>query len=227
MDRRNFLKTTGVASLGLAALTELHDLLTAAPVAAVGHRRTSIFTFVSLSKANTLDGVDHRLVAHGRGTFSPSGVEGGGGFVHFDNAPAGTPKPVLAAGTWEAKRVVNFAPYGTASGVLAGILDMDVELNRADPSPAVIPAKLRLVCNIGFAGISTGQLEGWFMSIPGTPFVKTGPGGQFKPLDPNVGLTVFTPGIEVSALDPAWEQEFRAAHGGRVPAPQEIGRAHV
>ncbi len=227
MDRRHFLKTVGAGSLGLAALPELRDLVAPSSVAAVGHRRRSFFSFVSFSQANTLDGVQHRWGNQGAGTFSASGVEAWGSFTHIDNAPSGTPKPVLAKGTWTAKRVVNFAPTGTYGTILASILDLDVEVNRIEPSPLVRPAKLRLVCNIGPAGITTGQPEGWFLSIPGTPFTKTGPGGQYKPLDPIIGIThigvdpATGTGIEVVAFDPAWEQEFRAAHGGRAPTPQD------
>jgi len=173
-----------------------------------------------VSKANTLDRVQHLVAVSGSGTFSPSGVEGGGGLLHFDNAPP-PPKPVVGAGKWTAKRMVNYAPYGTAGPFAAGILDLEAELNREIPSPAVIPFKLRIVCNLGPAGIQTGHHEGLMISVPGTPFVKGGPGGQFMPLEPELGLTVFSPGAEAAAYDAAWEAEFRAAHGGRAPTPQD------
>ena len=220
MDRRGFLKTSALASLGLAALPELHDLMAPASVAAIGHRRTSTFTYVCIVKANNLGAVQPRMAQYGSGTFSPSGVEGGGGTVLFDNAPP-APKPIIGAGKWTAKRVVNYAPYGGVGPLFAGILDLDVELSREIPSPAVIPFKLRIVCNVGPAGIQTGLHEGIYVSIPGTPYVKGGAAGQLVPQEPEVGLTVFSPGAEAAAYDPAWEQAFRDAHGGRAPTPQD------
>lgn len=220
MDRRDFLKASGAGAIGLAALPMLENVIAPRSVAAIGHLRTSTFTFVAVSKANTLDKVAHTVVMSGYGSFSPSGVEGGGGIGHFDFAPP-APKPVVAAGTWTAKRMVNYAPYGVAGPFAAGILDLDAEANITVPSPSVVPFKLRIVCNLGPAAILTGQPEGFFISIPGTPFVKGGVGGQFVPFHPELGLTAFTPGAEVAAYTAAWEEEFRAAHGGRAPSAQD------
>jgi RHS repeat-associated protein len=38
----------------------------------------------------------------------------------------------------------------------AGILELDVQLNREIPSPATFPAKLKIVCNLGPANLLTG-----------------------------------------------------------------------
>jgi len=107
---------------------------------------------------------------------------------------------------------------GTASVLAAGILDLEVELVREVPSPAVIPATLRINCNL--PGIPTGLAEGYWLSIPGTPFVEGGAGGVFEPLEPNVGITIFSSGVEFGAWDQAWRQEFERVHR-RLPALED------
>lgn len=215
MDRRSFLKTAGLGSLALASFPALHDALSGRALAAA----KSGYYLVALSQAATIDKVQHFGVVSGAGSFTASEVDGGGSFLHFDNAPP-APKPVIGAGTWVARRLVNFAPLGVATSLMAGILEMEVELLREVPSPAAFPAKLKIVCNIGPAGLQTGQPEGFFLTIPGSPFVEGGAGGPFKPLHPEVGLTAFSPGVETAAFSTAWEQDFQRLHG-RAPTPQD------
>ncbi len=145
-----------------------------------------VFVFVSFSQATTSDGVAHRIGMQGSGTFNPADGEaaGGGSYSHFDNA-AFVPKPLLDSGTWKVTRFVSVAfcgqqlfcgsatPSGTYGRITAGILELRVKL-ISDVNGTVTPATLRLICNIGAAGISTGEAEGY--TLDGTPF------GTFTPV---------------------------------------------
>ncbi len=186
ISRREFLRTAGLGSVALASLPVLGNGL-AKPVWANGQTG---FTFLDLSKAATLEGVDHRIVMSGDGRISNGEVEGGGSFVHFDNASM-VPKTIVASGTWKAKRLASFNQIGTYGAFAAGILDVDLHLVREFPSRAVIPAGLKLVVNLAqFAGLSTGQDRGFTLTIPHAPF------GPFVPLTPPFGRTVFTTRVE-------------------------------
>ncbi len=182
MDRRGLLKNVG---LGTLAATSLPTVLAACQAAA----GQTTFHFVCLSQAGTVDGVKHRVVLIGDGKFTGSSVEGGGGFLHFNDAPEKPPKPVLAQGAWKATKFVSWKEVGRAEPIIAGILEMQVDL-APQGKPAVTGATLKVVCNIGPAGIQTGQMEGVELTIPGAPQ------GAFKQIEPmNVGLTAFTIGV--------------------------------
>jgi hypothetical protein len=83
MDRRELLKVAGLGSVGLAALP-----LTAGAAQAADSQPS--FHFVSLSMANTVDGVAHRFFMAGDGQISAGNVKGNGMFFHAD---ANTPPP--------------------------------------------------------------------------------------------------------------------------------------
>ena len=60
----------------------------------------------------------------------------------------------------------------------------------------MVEANLRVVCNIGAAGLNTGEEEGFVLDIPGTPFTAGGMFGPFEPFTPvpggpTMGITVF------------------------------------
>jgi len=129
---------------------------------------------------------------NGDGTVTPSEVEGGGSYAHIDNATA-IPKTIFASGTWETKRLLNFNLLGTYGVLAAGLVEMEIRLVQLIPSRKVIPATLMVVCNLGPAGLATpGKEEGFYLTIPGTPFVEGGAGGPFEPFDPPSGLSIFT-----------------------------------
>lgn len=157
-----------------------------------GETGERLFIAVAFSKANVVDGVDHRIAMNITGRFNADKreVEGGGNFVHFDNAPLG-PKPIIAYGRWEATKFVNFkakAAPSTYALIESGVLD--AEINLLDPfGGRAVPATLHYVCNIGPAGLSTGEDEGYTLTIPGSLFTADGAGGPFKPLVPPVGIT--------------------------------------
>jgi hypothetical protein len=153
--------------------------------------------FFAVSDAATVDGVAHRIAMSGTGQFTASQVEATGIFTHFDNAAA-VPKTILSAGTWQAKRLVSSNLIGAYGLQRAGILKMEVDLVQEVPSPAVIPATLDVICNIGAAGLATGEEEGFKLNIPGASF------GEFKPIVPAFGLTLLSQPIEIiTGVEPA------------------------
>ncbi len=176
MNRRKFLTKAGVGSLALAALPAL-----ATPALAAGHMG---FHFMSVSRAATVGGVAHALVMAGDGHFSSSQVVGGGIFNHVNDAAPGLPKPLLAFGSWKAKRLISFELVDTYGAQASGILEMEIHL--VPEGGPVTPATLEVICNIGFAGLFTGEEEGVILTIPGAPF------GPFMPMVPALGLTTFT-----------------------------------
>jgi hypothetical protein len=121
----------------------------------------------------------------GSGRFTPERgeVQGGGNYVR-DNAAIPVPRPVFDFGTWVPTDIVSFDPVpdGTFGRITAGILVLRIRL-FSDVDESVSTATLRLICNIGDAGITTAEPEGFVLNIDGTPV------GDFRPLSPVVGLT--------------------------------------
>ena len=186
MKRSEFLKRLGIGSVTLASLPGLFGYL-AKPAWADDedkHDGTG-FDFVANSDAATIGGVGHRMFMNGSGRIHRSRVTGGGSYIHFDTASP-VPRTILGSGTWRAERFISFDLVGTYGAVAAGILEMEVTLLEVIPSRARIPANMEVACNLGFAGLQTGEEEGFILSIPDAPF------GPFRPLVPAAGVTVFT-----------------------------------
>ena len=180
MDRKDFLKRTG----GSFALASLAGASYAPEALAGDEERRRRFFFVAVSKADTVAGVD-RIAMDGGGRFDAKEgeVKGSGNFTHFDNAPPGTPKPIIAFGRWKVTDFVSFGhQVGTWGAIEASILELLVELHPVGGN-VVKGVTLEAVCNIGPAGLFTGEEEGFVLTIPGAPF------GSFKPLVPAGGLT--------------------------------------
>src|SRR5262245_38716259 len=149
------------------------------PVASAADRNEVRFTFAVQSR----DGeTGHRINLEGTGAFDGRHVEGGGTFTWFN--PVGPPPfPVIAAGSWRARKFLGFAPtdppvYGVHG---AGILQMEVELRPIGGRR--LPGVMRVVCNIGAGGMVTGEEEGVALALrDGTEFEQV------------TGLTFFIPG---------------------------------
>ncbi len=171
-------------------------LILFSPLSAHADDGDRLFTFVAQSQAATIGGVQHRTVMQGSGTFNAEDgeVEGGGIFVHFNNA-APIPKPIIASGTWKAKEFVSYLNgFGNTYGhIEAGILVMKIDLTLDGSGEVVRGVTLRIACNIGALGVMTGEAEGYVLTIPGAPF------GAFRPLDPVLGLTLLSTVSEESA----------------------------
>ncbi len=76
---------------------------------------------------------------------------------------------------------------------------MVVDIFGQIPSSTVIRgARLKIVCNIGPAGITNpGEEEGFTLSIPGTDYFTGATPGPFSPFGPTgaapgIGVTVFS-----------------------------------
>ena len=185
MNRRDFLKKAGLGSIALGSLPVLGEILATPVLADSGHKT---FHFAALGGGGTIGTVVHALVLAGDGKFSDAHVEGGGVFNHVNLNPSlPIPKPVLASGTWKAKRLISFHSIGSSGETLAGILKLDIHVVRLIPSPGVFPAHLQIVCNIPFAGLFTGHPEG---------FTLTGLPVTFTPMNPTVGITIFGAAVE-------------------------------
>ena len=190
MKKQAFSKS----AIGAAALTFLLILVTTLgrPARMNGQSNEGVhrvFIFVSFSEVTTSDGVAHRFGMQGSGTFNSEDGEarGRGSYSRFNNAAAGVPKPILDSGTWKVTQFVRVdfcgqqlfcgsaTPSGTYGRITAGILELRVDL-ISDVDRTVTPATLRLICNVGAAGISTGEAEGYTLDIDGTTF------GRFTPV---------------------------------------------
>jgi hypothetical protein len=184
IKRRDFLVRAGAGSLlaGLPGLVGAHAAFADDDDddddEHEGEQR--VFIFVAYSQApTTATGVQPRIGMQGAGEFEPASkrARGGGSYVLFNQA-APTPKPLLASGNWRARRVLGYDTKGLAS---YGMIQPAILTLRADFDNLVKGATLELVCNVGPAGLSTGEEEGWMLE--GTPY------GTFKPLSPIIGIT--------------------------------------
>jgi len=181
IERREFLKRVGAGSAGLAAFPVLAEPSWAHDDNDDRGRR---FYFQAVSgQAATLAGGESILMS-GCGSFTPSSVRGGGEFVHFD----GTKIPssnFINTGSWRATRFLSFVEVGTWGVGVSGILEMEIKLLPCD-GPVIRGATLKIVCNIGPAGLETEPLqqEGFTLTVPGL--------APFSPFTPAVGLTFFS-----------------------------------
>jgi hypothetical protein len=181
IERREFLKRAGAGSAALAAFPVLAEASWAHGDNDDGRRR---FYFQALSgQAATLAGGESVLMS-GCGSFTPRSVRGGGEFVHFDGTKIPSPN-FINTGSWRATRFLSFEEVGTWGVGVSGILEMEIKLLPCD-GPVVRGAALKIVCNIGPAGLTTSpfQQEGFTLTVPGL--------APFSPFTPPVGLTLFT-----------------------------------
>jgi len=182
MKRQDFLKKASVALVALAFILSPANI-PAAP-SSVGDVR--VFFFVAHSQAAPLD--PHtvpRIGLTGGGRFTPErGEVQGGGSYFRDNAADAVPRPLLDFGTWQPTDIVSFSPVpgGTFGRITAAVLVLHIRL-VSDVDSSVSTGTLTLICNIGDAGITTGQTEGFKLTIDGTSF------GEFAPLTPVQGIT--------------------------------------
>jgi hypothetical protein len=184
VDRRSFLKVAGAGTVALASLPTLGSAL--ASTAWAGELLGYHVVAVSARGHAPQPGMpQHWVIVVGSGDFHGSHVSGGGSFVHFLNPGAGGSPPfeVVADGTWKAREVMNANIIGTYGGLAAGTLELGVDLTvRA--TRAVVPAMLKIVCNIDPGGLQTGGPEGFTLTTGA-------PAGPFEPMHPELGLTSF------------------------------------
>jgi hypothetical protein len=181
IKRREFLKRAGAGSAALAAFPAFAEASWAHGDDDDGRRR---FYFQAVSgQAATLAGGESILMS-GCGSFTHRSVEGGGEFVHFDGTKIPSPN-FISTGSWRATRFLSFEEVGTWGVGVSGILEMEIKLIPCD-APVITGATLKVVCNIGPAGLETDpfQQEGFTLTVPGR--------APFSPFTPPVGLTFFS-----------------------------------
>lgn len=201
MKKRNSEDFQKKAVVWLATLLYILILVNTRAAPAWAQEKPANFYFVTVDKA----GVRDRIAMSGTGVVSGSEVVGGGSFTHFMfnmSAATGSPGPppyqIVASGTWNATRLVSFNLIGNYGVLAAGVLEMEINLYREIPSPAVFPATLRVVCNLAPAKLinigSDGSAlkEGITLSVTGTDFASGGTAGPFVPFNPPNGVTVFS-----------------------------------
>lgn len=188
VNRREFMRTVGTGSIALASLPALLDIFKQ-PALAQTERGV---LFLSVDAAG-----EHRIGMGGVARFDPSKgpaspATGGGSFFHF-RAVGSPPLPLVASGNWKARLLTDYREIGTYAGVAAGTVDLVIDIERLRPSPAIIRgAVLRVFCNLGPTGATTGEIEGYTLSIPGTEFSAGGNPGPFRQQPPGgAGLTIF------------------------------------
>jgi hypothetical protein len=172
------------AGIGSAALVSLPALAEAAWARGDDDGRTN-FYFVALSSTTGGFGPETLLMS-GCGSFSDSHIRGGGEFNHFDGTNLGTPANLKRTGSWRATRFLSFQEFGTWGVGVSGVLETEIKLIPCD-QPVIRGAVLRVVCNLGPAGIFVvpAQPEGFTLTLPGPV--------TFSPFAPStIGLTLFT-----------------------------------
>ncbi len=190
VNRREFMRTVGTSSIAIASMPALLDMFKR-PALAQAERG---FMFLAVSATGA---PQHGIAMGGAGQFDPSKgagatVTGGGSFVHWQ--PAGSPPfPLVGSGTWKARLLTSYRELGTYAGVAAGVGEFVIDIQRIRPSPATFRgAVLRVFCNLGFAGLQTGEIEGYTLSIPGTDFSAGGTPGPFRQIPPSgTGVTIY------------------------------------
>jgi hypothetical protein len=168
MDRRKFVKHAGLGTLGLGGLA-------VTPVALAGGRKGDghqHFSLVSLSGTSAAEaGFDHVMLLEGLASFKAKNGhvdrEGGGNFAHIRFTPAfPMGQQLLASGTWEPTGFVSYTStlpdYGR---VRPSVIVVTVALHP--DAGGSFEGTLLVACNVGFAGLLTGQPEGFKLNLPG------------------------------------------------------------
>lgn len=203
IDRRELLRRLGLSSLALASLPALADAI--ATSASAQTRATQVsFHFTGISGAGprgTSAAPRNQIIMGGDGRFAPrAGGEatGGGVYAHYlfpgrNPNPGEPPLPLVGSGTWAAKTVVSYSQTGVWAFDAAGILEIVIDLFQELPAKRVIRnARLKLVSNVASAALTTGQTEGYTLSIPGTELATGATPGPLGHLDPPVGIAAFS-----------------------------------
>lgn len=175
LDRRAFLKRAGVGA-GVLAVPGVFGTSAALALPPNGQR---IYVAVAFSQSPpTADVASPRIAVNIAGTFKPDAgwIRGGGNWILFDWPGGFGTAEFVAAGLWRPRRLVG---YQTGFGPPAGLIEAALVDLRVDFEGLADDVPMRLICNIGPAGVSTGEPEGWKATIPGF--------GEFVPI--GIGIT--------------------------------------
>ena len=173
IDRATLLKRAGIGAGALAVPGAFASAAFGLPPN--GQR---IYVAVAFSQSPpTTDVAQPRIAVNIAGTFKPDAgwIRGGGNWVLLDWTPPAVAR-LVAAGSWSPRSLVD---YTTGFGPSVGQIQASIVDLRADFEGLANDVAMRLICNIGPAGILTGQPEGWKATIPGF--------GEFVPI--GIGIT--------------------------------------
>jgi hypothetical protein len=159
--------SSGVPRSNNSAMRNSHE--SSSPV---HHFRFTAFSHDAISGDNILIGGDGRFTEHE--------ASGSGSYTQFHPTSA-VPPAVTAAGTYQVTQFVSFTSPGAFGAIEAGVLVVKVNLLQTTPNRAQFPAALTVYCNIGFAGLTVGHLEGvkpqepevTFDSVQGLPGITS------------------------------------------------------
>ena len=176
MDRKTLLQRAGVGA-GALAVPALFGTEAAFALPPNGQH---FYAAVAFSQAPPVTGgpANPRIAANICGNFKPDAgwIKGGGNWILMNwNGTPGTAVE-LGSGFWRPTELVDYTTgFGSPKGLIqASIVDL-----RADFEGLANNVPMKLICNIGPFGISTGQPEGWKATIPGY--------GEFVPI--GIGIT--------------------------------------
>jgi hypothetical protein len=178
MNRRDFLQRIGLGSLVAGSSVPLLGSPALAHLESDGKNERH-FRFVALSFRGTPT-PSEAMVMEGTGIFGGDRLTGNGDWQHITWPP---PSTLLGHGLWRKKSLVSYqAGIGSFGEIEASILTLRIRMLPAEDTDVdPFNATLKIVCNVGPAGLLTGQTEGFTLTLPaGAPFV---------PAVANIGLT--------------------------------------
>ena len=154
MDRKTLLERAGIGAGALA----LPALLGAEAALAGSPPNSRMAWWIVISRSDAMGGVLPTIAWSGGVAFRPEQrfIKGGGQFTIVDlNEAVADRLPPLASGAWKATEFLGWTTKGlpAAGQIQAGVLDAKIELDGLGE------ATMRFACNVGFAGISTGEPE--------------------------------------------------------------------
>jgi hypothetical protein len=179
MNRRTFLQRLGVGSVAVGSVPLLGQPALAHLDSDEGNQRH--FKFVCLSFLTGGEGTPaEAMVMEGNGIFGGGISRGTGDFQHITWPP---PSTLLGHGLWRERHILSYERgFGSFAEIEASILTLRIRmLPGEDTGVDDFPATLKIVCNVGPAGLLTGQDEGYTLTLPD--------GTTFAPAVPAVGLT--------------------------------------
>jgi hypothetical protein len=174
MDRKTLIKRAGVGA-GALALPAAFGASSAFGLPPNGQRFYAAVAFSGAPASG--DVANPRIALNICGNFKPDAgwINGGGSWILLD-WPGGTGTATfISSGLWRPTELVSYQNFTPTVGLIQASL---VGL-RADFEGLANDVAMTLICNIGPAGVLTGQPEGWKATIP--------PYGLFAPI--GVGIT--------------------------------------
>ncbi len=172
MNRRAFLQRIGLGSLAVGSVQLLGPPALAHLDSDEEDERH--FRFVALSFR-----ASEAMVMEGAGIFGGDRLKGSGDWQHITWPP---PSTLLGHGLWKKESLTSFQRgFGSFAEIEASILTLQIRMLPEDSDVDPFDATLKIVCNVGPAGLLTGQAEGYTLTLPS--------GAPFTPAATAVGLT--------------------------------------